>query len=130
MLPFTVSLRPGVPVYEQVIYAVRRAVVTGQLRTGDSFPSVRDLSRELTINPNTAHKIVALLVEEGLLVVRPGVGTVVSDTQRATASTRRTILGDDAERLVVEASRAGVSLADLVAAIRRHWARTVNAKAG
>jgi GntR family transcriptional regulator len=129
VLPFTIALRPGVPVYEQVVYAVRRAVVTGQLRAGDAFPSVRDLGRELKINPNTAHKIVALLVEERLLAVQPGVGTVVSGDQRTSAAARRTILSDEAERLVVEARRAGVSLADLLAAIRRHWARTVT-KAG
>ena len=58
MLPFSITLRSGVPIYEQVIYAVTRAVVLGQLRTGDAFPSVRALSQDLKINPNTAHKIV------------------------------------------------------------------------
>ena len=126
MLPFTVALRAGEPVYEQVVYAVRRAVVTGQLRAGDAFPSVRDLSQALKINPNTAARIVALLVDEGLLVVRPGVGTVVSDPARAGGLARRAVLEEDAERLVVEARHKGITLADLVAAIRRHWSRTVN----
>ena len=126
MLPFTVALRAGEPVYEQVIYAVRRAVVTGQLRAGDAFPSVRDLSQALKINPNTAARIVALLVDEGLLVVRPGVGTVVSDPARAGGTARRAVLEADAERLVVEARHKGITLADLVAAIRRHWSRTVS----
>ena len=126
MLPFTVALRAGEPVYEQVVYAVRRAVVTGQLRAGDAFPSVRDLSQALKINPNTAHRIVALLVDEGLLVVRPGVGTVVSDPARAGGLARRAVLEGDAERLVVEARHKGITLADLVAAIRRHWSRTVS----
>ena len=124
MLPFTVALRSGEPVYEQVIYAVRRAVVTGQLRTGDAFPSVRDLSQALKINPNTAARIVALLVEEGLLVVRPGIGTVVGDPSRGDGVARRAVLEADAERLVVEAKHKGITLADLVAAIRRHWSRT------
>ena len=124
MLPFTIALRPGEPVYEQVVYAVRRAVVSGQLRSGDAFPSVRELSQALRINPNTAHRIVALLVEEKLLAVRPGIGTVVSDAARGDAGARRTLLEQDAERLVVEARRNGVSLNDLLAAIKRHWIRT------
>jgi DNA-binding transcriptional MocR family regulator len=53
-------------------------MVSGQLRPGDPFPSVRALSKELKINPNTAHKIVAHLVNEGLLETRPGIGTVVA----------------------------------------------------
>ncbi|HYT76984.1 MAG TPA: GntR family transcriptional regulator [Vicinamibacterales bacterium] len=126
MLPFTVALRSGDPVYEQVLYAVRRAVVTGQLRAGDAFPSVRELSLALKINPNTAHRIVALLIEEGLLGVRPGLGTVVSDPVPAGAAARRGVLEQDAERLVVDARRKGVGLAELLAAIRRHWSRTVH----
>lgn len=129
MLPFTIALRAGQPVYEQVIYAVRRAVVTGQLRAGDTFPSVRDLSQALKINPNTAHRIVALLVDEGLLAVRPGIGTVVSDPARTNNAARRTVLEDRAERLVVDARRHGLGLAELLAAIRRHWARMID-KAG
>ena len=125
MLPFTVTLRPGEPILEQVVYAVSRAVATGQLRTGDAFPSVRTLSQALRINPNTAHKIVATLVEQGLLDVRPGIGTVVATPRPGAASVRRMILDTDAERLVVDARHTGISLAELVQAVRRHWARTI-----
>jgi GntR family transcriptional regulator len=123
VLPFTVPIHSGTPLYEQVIYAVTKAIVSGQLRAGDLFPSVRTLSQELRINPNTAYRIVAALVDDGLLVVHPGVGTVVADHPPPSGSTGR-VLSDDAERLVIEARRAGVSLKDLVSAIRRHWAET------
>lgn len=128
MLPFSVSLRAGAPIHEQVVYAVRRAVVTGQLRPGDSFPSVRALSLALRINPNTAHKIVATLTEEGLLVVRPGIGTVAADAPSRDTSARRAILEHDTERLVIQARRAGVALKDLVTAIKRHWSGTLTRK--
>jgi GntR family transcriptional regulator len=125
VLPFTIALRAGEPIYEQVVYAVTRAVMTGQLKPGDSFPSVRTLSQALKINPNTAHKIVAALVEQGLLDVRPGIGTVVAGGRGAGAAARRALLEHEAERLVVEARRSGLSLQDLVAAIRGHWAKTI-----
>jgi GntR family transcriptional regulator len=123
MPPFSISLRSGVPIYEQVIYAVTRAAVYGELQPGDPFPSVRQLSQDLKINPNTAHKIVAALIERGLLVVRPGIGTVVSSAPPAAASDRRSVLDAEAERLVVEARRAGLSLQDVLASIRAHWTR-------
>jgi GntR family transcriptional regulator len=126
VLPFSISLRPGIPIYEQVIYAVTRAVVTGQLRAGDSFPSVRALSQELKINPNTAHKIVAALSDDGLLTVRPGIGTVVGEGHQMKAGGRRLLLEHETERLVVEARRAGLSLQDVLTAIRRHWGRTID----
>ena len=126
MLPFSILLRAGTPIHEQVVYAVRRAVVTGQLRSGDPFPSVRALSLALKINPNTAHKIVATLTEEGLLVVRPGIGTFVSESGSGRSAARRAILQHDSERLVIEARRAGVPLTDLLAAIKRHWSGTLD----
>lgn len=125
MPPFSITLRSGVPIYEQVIYAVTRAVVNGELQPGTPFPSVRALSQDLKINPNTSHKIVAALIERGLLVVRPGIGTVVSSDRLASQADRRAILDDEAERLVVEARRAGLSLQDVIVSIRTHWTRTI-----
>lgn len=127
MLPFTLALRPGEPIFDQVVYAVTRAAVTGQLRAGDSFPSVRALSLALTINPNTAHKIVAALVEDGLLEVRPGIGTVVTDAlQRRGGSPG---IDDEVERLVIEARRAGLALQQVITTLREHWAR-ISRRAG
>jgi GntR family transcriptional regulator len=131
MLPFSLTLRPGEPVVDQVVYAVTRAVVSGQLRPGDRFPSVRALSQELKVNPNTAQRIVALLVEAGLLAVEPGIGTVVTarDTGRAAGETaarrvERTALEDRlAEPLVVEARRLGLTLTELIDLVRDRWKR-------
>src|SRR5271156_6239169 len=103
MFPFRVEIKPGAPVYEQVIHAVRKAVLKGQLTPGSRFPSVRQLSQELRINPNTAHKIVALLTAEGLLAVQPGLGTIVQKPPRASAGDRAALLKDDLERIAVEA---------------------------
>jgi GntR family transcriptional regulator len=128
MLPFSIALRAGDPIYEQVIYAVTKAVVSGQLRPGDAFPSVRVLSQELKINPNTAHKIVAALTSDGLLAVVPGIGTVVAPNRPVTA-TRQAAFEREAERLVVDAKRAGLSLNELLATIRRQWLRTAGSSA-
>ena len=123
MLPFDVRFRSGVPAYEQVVYAVKKALVSGQLRPGDVFPSVRTLSQELRINPNTAHKIVSTLANQGLLEVRPGIGTVVGQAQPATAKERAQLLEDDVERLIVEAKKLGLSKKDVVDAVQDHWSR-------
>lgn len=127
MLPFSVSLRAGVPIHDQLVLAVRRAVVSGQLRPGEPFPSVRSLSQELGINPNTAHKAVATLVADGILAVKPGVGTVIADHPYDTRSERRQVLQDEVQRLVVESRRAGLTLAELLASVRRQWAKIVRA---
>jgi GntR family transcriptional regulator len=122
MLPFVVTFRSGVPAYEEVLYAVRRALISGGLRPGDEFPSVRVLSQELRINPNTAHKIVGRLIAEGILAVRPGIGTVVTSARSTSPAQRRQLLGDAVERLVVNAKMLGLKREEVEAALRAHWA--------
>ncbi len=122
-LPFRVTLRPGVSVHEQVVYAVTKAVVRGQLAAGDSFPSVRALSQELRINPNTAHKIVATLIASGLLEVRPGIGTLVAPAPAPTRGQRQALLNGEVEKLVVEARKLSLDLHDLLDAVREQWQR-------
>ncbi|HYD83128.1 MAG TPA: GntR family transcriptional regulator, partial [Opitutus sp.] len=100
MLPFPVELKPGLPIAEQVIFAVKRAVVTGQLKPGVPFPSVRVISQELKINPNTAHKIVAALVTQGVLLTTPAVGSIVATPEAGGKRERAELLGDELERVV------------------------------
>ena len=121
LLPFSVALRPGRPLHDQVVFAVTKAIVTGQLQAGDRFPSVRTLSQELKINPNTAQKVVTTLVERRLLEVQPGIGTIVAAWRPAASGARRTILHDSIERLVVDAKRLGLELGDVLDMIRRKW---------
>ena len=123
MLPFTVTLRPGLSVHEQVLFAVKKAIVSGRMRPGDEFPSVRALSKDLRINPNTAHKVVAALLADGLLEVRPGIGTFVAERQASTADQRRALLREDVERLVVEARHLHLDVQDVVDAIIDQRAR-------
>jgi GntR family transcriptional regulator len=123
VIPFRVHFRFGVSLYEQIVYAATKAVISGQLRPGDVFPSVRTLSKELKINPNTAHKVVAHLVSAGLLETRPGVGTLVAALPQSSAAERTQLLGNDIEQLVVEASKLGIGLEDIVASVSAHWKR-------
>ena len=123
MLEFAVHFQSGLPAYEQVVYAVKKALVARVLKPGDMFPSVRKMSQELRINPNTAHKAVAALVAEGLLEVKPGLGTVVSAAPQATLKQRSQILGPEVERLVVEAKQLGLEEDEIVEAVRSHWKR-------
>ena len=121
MLPFEVVLRAGESPYRQVVYAATKAIVSGELEAGAPFPSVRELSQSLKINPNTAQKIIAELTRDGLLEVRPGIGTVVMAGRRASAAERRQLLSRDVEQLVVEARRLGLTKPEVVGAVAAQW---------
>lgn len=120
-LPFRFARKGGSALHDQVVYAVERAVVSGQLRKGDAFPSVRTLSRALVLNPNTAHRIVTTLVREGVLDVCRGRGTVVAYPHPRTGARHHAPLTLMVERLVVKALWLSMKEKDLVAAVRERW---------
>jgi GntR family transcriptional regulator len=128
MLPFPLELRPGRPVYEQIVFAVKKAVAGGVLRPGDRFPSVRTVSQELGVNPNTVQKAVAELTDAGLLDVRPGQGCFVANRPETAKAEALRALAPLFEGLTVEASQYGLDEADVKKAISDHWPRPRNKK--
>jgi GntR family transcriptional regulator len=121
VIPFRVAFQPGASLYEQIVFAAKRAILAGQLRPGDAFPSVRTLGKELKINPNTAHKVIGQLTAEGFLAVQPGIGTIVSLPPEASRSARKGLLDTDLEQLAVTAIQAGMEFEEVVDALRRQW---------
>jgi GntR family transcriptional regulator len=121
VIPFRLVFRSGVSICEQVVYAATKAIVSGQLPPGAAFPSVRALSTEFKINPNTAHKVVTELTSQGLLEVLPGIGTTVARRPAVTAAERKRLLGGEVERLVVEAMKIGLDLELVLQAVTEHW---------
>ena len=121
MLPFRVEFKPGVPPYEAVVFAVKKAVASGALSAGDALPSVRAMSRELKLNPNTCQKAVAALTAEGMIEVRPGIGTVMTAGRALKEEEALRELAEEVESLVIEAQRRGLSEAALKRGISQHW---------
>ena len=130
MIPFRLTFQAGTSIYEQVVYAAKKAVIAGQMRAGDPFPSVRALSKELKINPNTAHKVITHLMNEGILEVLPGIGTVVVQPSASTAAERGQLLQNELEQLVVQAKKLGLDLEEVTSAVATHWRRLDSTRNG
>lgn len=121
MTPFPITLQAGLPISEQIVFAAKRAIIAGRMRPGDAFPSVRALSKDLRINPNTAHKAVTELINAGLLEIHPGIGTVVAAPPDVAPQERARLLGRQIEELVVEARRLGVEQDELLKSIAKQY---------
>jgi DNA-binding transcriptional regulator YhcF (GntR family) len=122
-LPFSIQLQDGVPVSDQIVQAVRKAVFGGQLCNAQPFPSVRALSQVLRISPTTAHKVVAQLKGEGLLASRPGIGMVVTAANLPPREDRLRQLAPSCHRLLENAEQLNLSVADALEALRHSAAQ-------
>lgn len=126
MLPFSIELIPSRPIYEQIVQAVKLAVATGGMSDGDRFPSVRAISQELKVNPNTVQKAVSELTTLGLLEVHPGQGCFITTKSASSAKAQRQALNPLIEQLLIEAAHHGLDEAGLQALIRAGWRQMKN----
>jgi GntR family transcriptional regulator len=117
------NLHPGESIFDQLVFAAKKAFISRELRPGQVFPSVRSLAAEFKIHPNTAHKVVQHLIQEQWLEVRPGIGTVVSEMPAARPGDRKRLLQREIEQLVVEARRVELDLDEVMQAIQDQWVR-------
>src|SRR5580698_315352 len=77
MIQFRLDKRSGVPAYRQLVDQVRQALRLGFLLPGDQLPTVRDVVKQIAINPNTVHRAYRDLESQGLTEGRPGAGTFI-----------------------------------------------------
>lgn len=123
MTLFRLSLRPGQSIFDQVVFAAKRAIIGGDFLPGQPFPSVRALAADLKIHPNTAHKVIQYLIQERFLESKPGVGTVVASLPDPRPGDKQRLLEDDVQHLVVEAKRVRLELQEVTEAIAAQWAQ-------
>ncbi len=72
-------------IYEQVMDQLKEQIMTGQMATGEKLPSVRELSKSITVNPNTVQKAYRELERQGYIYTTSGVGTFVADRDQVHA---------------------------------------------
>ncbi len=75
---FQIDFDNRLAIYDQVVRQVKFAVAGNVLREGELVPSVRELARELTINPNTVARAYRQLQDDGVLVSVRGTGLAVA----------------------------------------------------
>ena len=71
-MQYEINSASRLPIYQQLVQQVREAIARGDLKPLEQLPSVRQLSRDLVINPNTVARAYTELEHEGLLNNRPG----------------------------------------------------------
>lgn len=108
-----INYRDPRPIYEQVKFGLRRLILTGILHPNDKMPSVRELSAQLAINPNTVQRAYRELEAEGYIYSVPGKGSFVA-ADKHVDQTRIDTLLKQLDEAVTELSYMGYSKEDLV----------------
>ena len=113
-------LDEGAPLFFQIAERLSEEIAEGVLSEGERVPSTNELAAYYRINPATAAKGISVLIDEGLLEKRRGIGMFVAAGARTRllAARRKQFAERYVEPLVAEASRLGIDPDELVGLIR------------
>ena len=110
---FDINPSDAAPIWRQIEEGMRRMISLGTLAPGDSVPSVRDLARDLRVNPNTVARAYQRLTDAGVFAVRRGEGTfVAAEPAQLKKSERNEALRDAATRYAGTALSVGAELVE------------------
>ena len=120
-----IDLMSRVPIYEQIIEQLETFVLKGILDVGDQIPSVRSLSIQLSINPNTIQKAYSELVRTGIIDTVPGRGSFIAKEAKANL---RNLQGNQLKELsniVEKLALAGISKEEIIESIDKVYLEKV-----
>lgn len=109
----------ALPIYLQVVTAIKREIVIGVLQMGEKMPSGRDLALKYTINPNTASRVYKELENEGICFTRRGLGTYVSEDPDLVKRLRDEMAQELLDQFLEGMEKLGISAQEAVELIRK-----------
>ncbi|MBU5591173.1 GntR family transcriptional regulator [Clostridium sp. MSJ-4] len=102
------------PIYTQIINYIKKKIILGEICGGDKLPSVRDLSSELKVNPNTIQRSYQELEREGLTYTQRGTGTFVTENKDAIFTLKKDMAKEVIDRFLREMKDLGFKGKDII----------------
>ncbi|HEY4430260.1 GntR family transcriptional regulator [Paenibacillus sp. PastF-3] len=116
---FELDVRSRKPIYEQLTDKVKEMILHGILQTDEQLPSVRTLSQQLTVNPNTIQKAYRELEREGYIYSLQGKGSFVAPMKKEQNEIKKAEVRDELLRLMAEAVYLGFTAAEISSLYRQ-----------
>jgi GntR family transcriptional regulator len=114
-MEFRIEPASRTPIYRQLVAQIREAIARGRLKADERLPSVRDLSRQLVVNPNTVARVYTELERDGVLNTRPGLGVFVAQPRsELTKKARKDRLTCLVDGLLTEAVHLGFAASEVM----------------
>jgi GntR family transcriptional regulator len=128
---FQIDFSNGLAIYDQVVRQVKFAVAGGVLKEGDLVPSVRELARDLTINPNTVSRAYRQLQDDGVLNSVRGTGlAVATGASQRCREQRVELIRTRLEQVFLEARQSRLDQGKLRELVEQQLAEQVPSPAG
>jgi GntR family transcriptional regulator len=128
---FQIDFANELTIYDQIVRQMKYAVAAEVLKEGELVPSVRELARELTINPNTVARAYRQLQDDGVLSTVRGTGlAVAAGACRRSRDERVALIRTRLEQVLIEAKQSRLDPQKLRALVEQQLAKQVPSPKG
>ena len=110
---------PNQPIYLQIIAEIKKRFVRGVYAPGAKLPSVRDMAREMRVNPNTMSRAYAELDREGFIFTRRGQGSFVTEKQKTIEAERQKLAQRAVAQFVAEVGELALSKSQIATLLHK-----------
>ncbi len=111
------------PIYLQIIREIKRQIVNEELKEGDKMPSVRDLSEQMNVNPNTVQRAYQELERLGITHTLRGMGNFVTDNKEIIRSMKNEMAKSYIQQFVQGMKTLGMSQTDMLNTLKEYFVK-------
>lgn len=115
---------PTRPIYLQIMEEIKKRAVRGEIPPGGQIPSVRDLAKQMGVNPNTVARAYLELERDGFVFTRRGQGTFITQDPQRIEQERKRLADAARRRFLNEIESLGLTQAqkkELLRKIEEDW---------
>jgi DNA-binding transcriptional regulator YhcF (GntR family) len=113
----TLKFDENLPIYIQIMDYIKKKIIIGEIKEGEKLPSVRELSSELKVNPNTISRVYQELEREGLTYTQRGMGTFITDDKDILFNLKKTVAKDIVSKFIYQIKELHFSKDEIIALI-------------
>ncbi|SHI65902.1 DNA-binding transcriptional regulator YhcF, GntR family [Clostridium cavendishii DSM 21758] len=117
----SVVFNEKLPIYIQIINYIKQRIISKEIALGEKLPSVRDLSNELKVNPNTIQKVYAELERQGITYSKRGMGTFIVEDETLISSLKNELALDSMNDFVISMKSLGFTKEEVKAFFDKKW---------
>lgn len=108
------------PIYMQIINKIRNDIAAGILKSGDKLPSVRQMSEQLKVNPNTILRTFRELELRGITYTQRGTGTFITEDNQMIKEIKQSVIDDLVKNYIIGMKQLNLSDKEILSAIKKN----------
>lgn len=114
-----VDFNDNIPIFIQIISAIKEDIISGSIKSGEKLPSVRELSKSLEVNPNTVQRAYMELEREGVINTHRGLGAFITEDINKISNLKQEVARNTVHTFITSMEKLGYKTTEAVQILKK-----------